>query len=52
MAAAPIQIQSDGDSAPPYRVNASPGLAAWLRQHDLALAITTYQIGKVFLVGA
>lgn len=52
MSVAPVQIQSEGDSAPPYRVNASPGLAGWLRQHDLALAISTYQIGKLFLVGA
>jgi uncharacterized protein (TIGR03032 family) len=47
-----VQIRSDGDSAPPYRVEASPGFAAWLREQDIALAVTTYQIGKVFLVGA
>ena len=47
-----VQIRSDGDSAPPYRVEASPGFAAWLREQDVALAITTYQIGKAFLVGA
>jgi uncharacterized protein (TIGR03032 family) len=47
-----VQIRSDGDSAPPYQVEASPGFAAWLREEDLALAVTTYQIGKVFLIGA
>lgn len=52
MSAPPIQIQSDGDSAPPYRVDASPGLAGWLRQQNVALAVTTYQIGKLFLIGA
>jgi uncharacterized protein (TIGR03032 family) len=45
-------IVSAGDSAPPYRVAASPGLAAWLHEQDVALAITTYQIGKLFLIGA
>lgn len=49
---ASIQIRSDGDSAPPYQVEASPGFAGWLREQDMALSITTYQIGKVFLVGA
>lgn len=49
---ASVQIRSDGDSAPPYQVEASPGFAGWLREQDVSLAITTYQIGKVFLVGA
>ncbi|MBS7791699.1 TIGR03032 family protein [Roseococcus sp. SDR] len=52
MSSVPVNIQSGGDSAPPYRVDASPGMAGWLRQHDVSLAITTYQIGKLFLVGA
>ena len=46
------QIVSAGDSAPPYAVAASPGFTAWLHARDVALAITTYQIGKLFLVGA
>lgn len=45
-------IVSAGDSAPPYAVAASPGFAAWLHAQDTALAITTYQIGKLFLIGA
>lgn len=49
---ASVQIRSDGDSAPPYQVEASPGFAEWLLAQDIALAITTYQIGKVFLIGA
>lgn len=52
MSGSSLQIRSDGDSAPPYQVEASPGLAAWLREQDVALAVTTYQIGKVFLFGA
>ena len=46
------QIVSAGDSAPPYAVEASPGFAAWLHEQNLALAVTTYQIGKLFLIGA
>jgi uncharacterized protein (TIGR03032 family) len=46
------QIVSAGDSAPPYAVEASPGFAAWLHEHKTALAVTTYQIGKLFLIGA
>ena len=46
------QIASAGDSAPPYAVEASPGFAAWLHQQNAALAVTTYQIGKLFLIGA
>ncbi|MCX7384647.1 MAG: TIGR03032 family protein [Alphaproteobacteria bacterium] len=47
-----VSITSAGDSAPPYSFSASPGLAAWLHQENVALALTTYQIGKLFLVGA
>lgn len=46
------QIASAGDSAPPYAVKASPGFAAWLHASNTALAVTTYQIGKLFLIGA
>lgn len=52
MSTASVNIHSHGDSAPPYRVDASAGLAGWLRAHGLGLAISTYQIGKLFLVGA
>ena len=46
------QIVSAGDSAPPYAVAASPGFTAWLHGQNAALAVTTYQIGKLFLIGA
>ena len=45
-------VRTDGDCAPPYSVNASPGFAAWLHGTGSALAITTYQIGKLFVIGA
>jgi len=33
------------------RLEASPGFASWLKAQDLSLAVTTYQAGKVFLIG-
>lgn len=45
-------IRTGGDSAPPYSLEASPGFAAWLHGAGVTLALTTYQIGKVFLIGA
>ena len=47
-----VQIRSSGDSTAPYDVHASEGFAAWLHATGSALAITTYQIGKLFLIGA
>jgi len=38
-------------SAPQLEISASPGLAAWMRSEGLGLAFTTYQIGKLFLLG-
>ena len=46
------QIISAGDSSPPYSVQASPGFADWLHGQNAALSVTTYQIGKLFLIGA
>jgi uncharacterized protein (TIGR03032 family) len=45
-------ITSEGDSAPPYSVQASPGFAEWLHATGGSIAVTTYQIGKLFLIGA
>ena len=47
-----MRIESAGDSAPPYRLDGSEGFAAWLHAAGVSLAITTYQIGKIFLIGA
>lgn len=49
--AAPI-VRTEGDSSPPYSVHASPGFSQWLYQTGASLAVTTYQIGKMFLIGA
>jgi uncharacterized protein (TIGR03032 family) len=46
------RIVTAGDSAPPYSIEASPGFSGWLHESGVALAITTYQIGKLFLLGA
>lgn len=45
-------VVSAGDSAPPYSVKASDGFAAFLHERRLGLAVSTYQIGKLFLLGA
>jgi uncharacterized protein (TIGR03032 family) len=52
MSASSPAIRTEGDSAPPYSVQASPGFAAWLNEAKVSLALTTYQIGKLFLIGA
>lgn len=48
----PPTVRSDGDSAPPYAVHASEGFAEWLHGTGAALAVSTCQIGKLFLIGA
>ena len=35
----------------PLRIDASRGFAAWLAEQQVSLAFTTYQAGKLFLVG-
>lgn len=40
-------VQSD----PVFAVNTSRGFTAWLRQQKASLAVTTYQVGKLFLFG-
>ncbi len=35
-----------------YHLNFSPGFAAWLRRHDIGLALSTYELGKVVMLGA
>ena len=46
------QIVSEGAAALPCSVQASPGFTAWLHDTGVALAVTTGQIGKLFLIGA
>src|SRR4051812_25967874 len=39
-------------SPPPERMTmASPGLAAWLAEQGISLALTTYQAGRLFFIG-
>jgi uncharacterized protein (TIGR03032 family) len=45
-------LRIEGDSAPPYAFEASAGFASWLHQQGVTLALTTYDIGKVFLISA
>ena len=47
-----MQIESAGDSSPPYNLRVSDGFVAWLHECGVSLAVTTYQIGKLFLAGA
>src|SRR4051812_17310855 len=46
------EISNTGDSVPLYSTRASPHFANWLYSTRATLAITTYQIGKMFLIGA
>lgn len=50
-AAAPAQAQRDLTKLKVEK-SCSRGLAAWLGQHRLSLAITSYQSGRIYLVGS
>jgi uncharacterized protein (TIGR03032 family) len=39
------------ESAPQLEISASRQFVSWLREHRLSLAFTTYQSGKLFLIG-
>jgi uncharacterized protein (TIGR03032 family) len=41
-----------GADAPWIEVMGSPHLAGWLAEHQVSLAFTTYQTGKLFLLGS
>ncbi len=38
-------------STPMFEISTSRHLMAWMAEHKLSLALTTYQIGKLFLLG-
>ncbi|MEM7224436.1 MAG: TIGR03032 family protein [Pseudomonadota bacterium] len=40
-----------GQAAPPLQVTGSRHLPAWLSEQKISLALTTYQAGKLFLIG-
>ncbi|CAN7250668.1 TIGR03032 family protein [Aminobacter aminovorans] len=55
-----VSSQSDANPAdaakaaggdPLFTVNTSRGFTAWLKQQDTSLAVTTYQVGKLFFFG-
>lgn len=39
------------EEAEPFRLTTSPGFADWLASRQVSLALTTYQAGKLFLIG-
>ncbi|MCB0919758.1 MAG: TIGR03032 family protein, partial [Actinobacteria bacterium] len=39
------------DASPPLTVVGSPGLPGWLGERSISLLLTTYQAGRVFLIG-
>ena len=49
-AAEPAKI--DGASGDPiFSISTSRGFTAWLKEQRVSLAVTTYQVGKLFLIG-
>ena len=54
-ASAPQRSDADPVGPPPQQkvsYSASPGLASWLAKANAALAVTSYQSGKLYLLGA
>ena len=47
----PAENNKDAKGDPIFVVNTSRGFAAWLKQQNASLAVTTYQVGKLFLFG-
>ena len=47
----PADTDGEAKGAPIFMVNTSRGFAAWLKQQNASLAVTTYQVGKLFLFG-
>src|ERR1700722_19226006 len=47
----PSLVQAAATDEPWLEVTGSPHLAAWLAQQKVSLAFTTYQTGKLFLLG-
>src|ERR1700677_3768719 len=47
----PSQVEPAASADRWLEVTGSPHLAGWLAQHKVSLAFTTYQTGKLFLLG-
>jgi hypothetical protein len=42
---------SDAPATPRLEISTSRQMLAWLPEHRVSLAFSTYQIGKLFLIG-
>src|SRR5688572_26473946 len=42
---------AESETTPWVEVTGSPGITQWFSEHDVSLAFSTYQTGKLFLVG-
>jgi len=53
-AAAPAEAQSaEAKKAPePVKKSCSPGLTAWMRRNQVSIAFTSYQSGRLYLLGS
>ena len=49
--AGPEPTQAAPSATEPARISCSRGLAAWLQRHQVSLAFTSYQSGRLYLVG-
>lgn len=49
--ATPAPTESSPPIAPPFPMTASRGFVDWLAGQDVSLAFSTYQTGKLFLIG-
>ena len=47
----PSSPSAESDNSPWVEVTSSPGLSTWLAEENVSLAFTTYQTGKLFLLG-
>ena len=44
-------MSNTASSSPPLEIQASRQFPDWLQEHKLSLAFSTYQVGKLFLIG-
>src|SRR5690606_33410955 len=47
----PVESQATAPGQPPVRVTCTPGFLDWLAAEGIAVAFTTYQTNRLFLVG-
>ncbi len=49
--AAAVQPEGGAAQLPPVQISCSRNFPDWLRRHDVSLAFTSYQTGRLYLVG-